>query len=336
MNSLLRTRKSHSLLSSFITVSLRRFSSSLHNVCEEKKEATSFIHPSAIIHPNAVIGQGVSIGPFCTIGSSAKLGNGCQLYPASHVFGNTELGDHCVLMTGAVVGDDLPGETVMGCNNIIGHHAVVGVKCQDMKYKLGDECFLDIGDNNEIREHTSIHRSSKPCDKTVIGDNNLVMGSCHIAHDCKIGDSNIFANNTLLAGHVIVEDYVHTAGAIVVHQFCHLGSFSFIGGGSVVSQDVPKYMMVSGERTELRGLNLEGLRRRGFTASEIRCLRTAYRKIFMPASTNLMSFEERLEKVEQDEELVQVPAVCSMLQSIRNSYAESRRGICKFRQWTSS
>ncbi|KAI8553557.1 hypothetical protein RHMOL_Rhmol05G0025100 [Rhododendron molle] len=198
------------LFSALRTLSLRRdFSTSLPRILvEEKDNATpgkspSFIHPAAIVHPGAVIGQGVSIGPFCTVGSSAKLGNACQLYPGSHIFGNTELGDQCVLMTGAVVGDDLPGRTVIGCNNVIGHHCVVGIKCQDMKYK-------------------------------VIGDNNLVMGSCHIAHDCKVGSNNILANNTLLAGHVVVEDYAHTAGATVVHQFCHIGSFSFIGGGSVV------------------------------------------------------------------------------------------------------
>ncbi|KAJ0673457.1 putative acyl-[acyl-carrier-protein]--UDP-N-acetylglucosamine O-acyltransferase [Helianthus annuus] len=148
---------------------------------------------------------GVSIGPFCTVGSSVMLGNHCKLHPGSHVFGNTKLGDKCVLMSGAVVGDNIPGKTIIGCNNVIGHHAVVGIKCQDMKYKSGNECFLQVGDNNEIREHVSIHRSSKPCDRTVIGDNNLIMGSCHIAHDCKVGSNNIFANNTLLAGHVVVE-----------------------------------------------------------------------------------------------------------------------------------
>ncbi|XP_017984000.1 PREDICTED: probable acyl-[acyl-carrier-protein]--UDP-N-acetylglucosamine O-acyltransferase, mitochondrial isoform X2 [Theobroma cacao] len=306
MNSLLKLRKPLSF--SLTTLSLHRFSSTLNYAFQNKKEGTGFIHPTAIVHPNAVIGQGVSIGPFCTIGSSAKLGNGCQLHPSSHIFGNTELGNHCILMTGAVVGDDLPGHTVIGCNNIIGHHAVVGIKCQDMKYKSGDECFLDVGNNNEIREFTSIHRSSKSSDITVIGDNNLIMGSCHIAHDCKIGNNNIFANNTLLAGHVIVE----------------------------VSQDVPKYMMVSGERAELRGLNLEGLRRRGFLVTEIKCLRTAYRKIFMPSDTNSMGFDERLAEVAHDEDLGCVPAVSSMLQSIRDSFTENRRGICKFRQWSSS
>lgn len=210
---------------------------------------------------------------------------------------------------------------------------MVGIRCQDMKYKPGDECFLDIGDNNDIREHSSIHRSSKSSDVTAISDNNLIMGSCHIAHDCKIGNNNIFANNTLLAGHVVVEDYVHTAGATAVHQFCHVGSFSFVAAGSMVSQDVPKYMMVAGERPELRGLNLEGLRRNGFTGEEINGLRSAYRKVFMPTDTKFKGLEERLEEVEQNEKLAHIPSVHSMIRSIRASFQQNRRGICKFRLW---
>ncbi|XP_042047620.1 probable acyl-[acyl-carrier-protein]--UDP-N-acetylglucosamine O-acyltransferase, mitochondrial isoform X1 [Salvia splendens] len=316
----------------------RCFSTSLPNFKEEQKMScmetggsSSFIHPSAVVHPDAILGQGVSVGPFCTVGPSANLGNGCQLYPGSHVCGHTKIGDDCTLMMGAVVGDDLPGSTVIGNNNLIGHHAVVGIKCQDLKYKPGNECFLEIGDNNEIREYVSIHRSSHPDEKTIIGANNLIMGSCHIAHDCKMGNYNIFANNTLLAGHVNVENYTHTAGATVIHQFCHIGSFSFIGGGSVVSQDVPKYTMVSGERAELRGLNLEGLRRRGFSVGEIKSLRTAYRKIFMPSEGSCHSIEDRLTELEKDDELGQVAAVCLMVESIRDSFAEDRRGICKFR-----
>ncbi|KAK2398083.1 acyl-[acyl-carrier-protein]--UDP-N-acetylglucosamine O-acyltransferase [Trifolium repens] len=323
-----------SSLPSFLIFQQRFFS----YVADEKRvyASNSIIHPSAIVHPNAVLGEGVSVGPFCSISSSAKLGSGCQLYPGSHIFGNTELGENCTLMTGAVVGDDYPGYTVIGSNNTIGYHAVIGVKCQDLKYKPEYECFLEIGHNNDIREHTSIHRSSKSTDRTVIGDGNLIMGACHIAHDCKIGNNNIFANSTLLAGHVEVEDYVHTAGATVIHQFCHLGSFSFLGGGSVVSQDVPKYMMVARERAELRGLNLVGLTRRGFNIEEIRSLKTAYRKIFICADTIAGSFDERLTQVEQHEGLIQVPAVRAMLKSIRDSFAEDRRGICKYRYWNDS
>lgn len=337
---LLSIRKPISL--AFTTLTHHRFATTLPFAPDDKEAngsigtATPFIHPNAIVHPTAIIGQGVSIGPFCSVGSFAKLGNFCQLYPGSHVFGNTELGENCTLMTGAVVGDDLPGHTIIGCNNVIGHHAVVGIRCQDLKYKMGNECFLEVGDNNDIRENTSIHRSSKSCERTVIGNNNLIMGSCHIAHDCKVGHNNIIANNTLLAGHVVVEDHAHTAGAIVVHQFCRIGSFSFIGGGSVVSQDVPKYTMVAGERAELRGLNLEGLRRQGFSVSEIKSLRAAYRKIFMSADVNIGGIEDRLAEVEQHEDLALVPAVCSMVQSIRDSLAEDRRGICKFRSWSAS
>ncbi|XP_020528677.1 probable acyl-[acyl-carrier-protein]--UDP-N-acetylglucosamine O-acyltransferase, mitochondrial isoform X2 [Amborella trichopoda] len=261
----------------------------------------NFIHPTSLVHPNAVIGQGVSVGPFCTIGSATKVGDFCQLHPASHIFGNTELGDGCIVLTGAIVGAELPGRTVIGCNNIIGHHAVIGVKCQDMKYKDGDDCFLYIGNNNDVREYSSIHRSSKSSDKTVIGDNNLIMGSCHIAHDCKVGNNNIFANSTLVAGHVEVE----------------------------VAQDVPRYMLVAGNRAELRGLNLEGLRRHGFTGLEIECLRRAYRKIFMPTDANSCSIIDRLDKVQDNEELAHVAVVSSMVQSIRDCFGQSRRGICR-------
>nr|XP_017240252.1 PREDICTED: probable acyl-[acyl-carrier-protein]--UDP-N-acetylglucosamine O-acyltransferase, mitochondrial isoform X2 [Daucus carota subsp. sativus] len=297
-----------SLPISLTNITLKRFTSTL--TCEKNPggKSPAFIHPAAIVHPNAVLGQGVSIGPFCSVGSTVKLGNACQLYPGSHVFGKSELGDNCILMTGAVVGDELPGSTAIGCNNRIGHHAVVGIRCQDLKYKPGTECFLEVGDNNDIREHTSIHRSSRSCEKTIIGDDNLIMGSCHIAHDCKVGSNNIIANNTLLAGHVVVE----------------------------VSQDVPKYIMVAGERAELRGLNLEGLRRHGFSSSEMRSLKSAYRKIFMASDGTSGSFEDRLAEVEQHQEWALVPSVCFMVQSIRNSFKEDRRGICKFRSRSSA
>ncbi|KAG6498470.1 probable acyl-[acyl-carrier-protein]--UDP-N-acetylglucosamine O-acyltransferase, mitochondrial isoform X1 [Zingiber officinale] len=297
---------------------------------------SSSIHPTSIIHPDAVLGQGVSIGPFCTVGSAVKIGNSCQLHASSHIVGETEIGDHCIIQTGAVVGADLPGLTVLGHHNVVGHYAVVGVKCQDLKYKPGDECFLYIGDHNDIREYSSIHRSSKSCDKTIIGDNNLIMGHCHIAHDCKIGNKNIFANNTLLAGHVVVEDYVHTSGAIAVHQFCHIGSHSFIGGGAMVTQDIPKFMMVSGGRAELRGLNLEGLRRHGFSEIEVRGMRKAYQKIFMVNEANSGGLDDRLSQVEHDEEIACFSAVTHMVQSIRESFRPNRRGICKFRNPSAS
>lgn len=313
----------------------RTVSRHLHaGVLERRENEVNSIHPTAVVHPDAIIGKDVIIGPFCSVGSSANIGNACQLHPASHITGDTQLGERCVIQTGAIVGANLPGKTIIGSNNVIGHHAVVGVKCQDLKYKQEDESFLHVGDNNDIREYVSIHRSSKSNDKTVIGDNNLIMGSCHIAHDCKVGNNNIFANNTLFAGHIVVEDYTHTAGAVVVHQFCHIGSYSFIGGGSVITQDVPKYMMVSGERAELRGLNLEGLRRCGFSSMEVRSMKKAYQKIFMPTDANSRGLDDRLSEVEENNEFAESPLVRSMVKSIRESFVQSRRGICKFRHWS--
>ncbi|KAG0459973.1 hypothetical protein HPP92_023101 [Vanilla planifolia] len=311
-------------------ISIRPLLRKIHGISDATKGKAGLVHPTALVHPDAILGENVSVGPFCTIGSAVKVGNSCRIHAGSHIMGRTELGDNCIVLSGAIVGADLPGQTIVGSNNVIGHYAAIGVQCQDLKYKAGDECFLIVGDNNDIREYTSIHRSSKSSDNTVIGSNNLIMGSCHIAHDCKIGNQNIFANNTLLAGHVVIEDFTHTGGAVVVHQFCHVGSYSFIGGGSVIVQDVPRYMMVSGDRAEIRGLNFEGLRRLGFPTSEVRAMRKAYRSIFMSNSSAAGCLDDRLTEVECNGEFAEVSAVSSMVKSIRDSFTESRRGICKF------
>uniref|UniRef100_A0A0E0FSG0 UDP N-acetylglucosamine O-acyltransferase C-terminal domain-containing protein n=1 Tax=Oryza nivara TaxID=4536 RepID=A0A0E0FSG0_ORYNI len=237
-------------------------SRSLHAISSEgaaREAATSFVHPAAVVHPDAVVGQNIRV--ISKLKNDGKKNNSPPIEILVKLSGS-----------GAILGSDIPGQTIIGENNVIGHHAVVGVKCQDLKYK-------------------------------VIGDNNLIMGSCHIAHDCRIGNNNIFANNTLFAGHVVVEDCTHTAGAVVVHQFCHIGSFSFLGGGSVfnlnqIAQDVPRYMMVAGDRAELRGLNLEGLKRNGFSDQEVRMLRKAYQQVFMPSINSQSSFDERLAELE--------------------------------------
>ncbi|XP_072960261.1 probable acyl-[acyl-carrier-protein]--UDP-N-acetylglucosamine O-acyltransferase, mitochondrial isoform X3 [Typha angustifolia] len=283
---------------------------------EGRKGGSGCIHPSAVVHPDAVLGEGVSVGPFCTIGAAVRIGNACELHPGSHIMGDTKLGDQCVILTGAIVGADLPGQTVIGSNNVIGHYAVVGAKCQDLKYKV----------------------MSAFCTLVTTMTSESIAPFIDLLNQVKrrVGDNNIFANNTLLAGHVVVEDYTHTAGATVVHQFCHIGSYSFLGGGSVIAQDVPKYMMVSGDRAELRGLNLEGLRRNGFSSMEIRRMRRAYQQIFMRDDTNSGSFIDRLAETEQEKELAECSSVSSMVQSIRDSFEEGRRGICKFRNWNCS
>ncbi|XP_024376213.1 probable acyl-[acyl-carrier-protein]--UDP-N-acetylglucosamine O-acyltransferase, mitochondrial isoform X2 [Physcomitrium patens] len=293
------------------------------------------IHETAVVHPDAFIGEGVVISAFCTVGPGVSIGNGCKLHPSSHVCGNTELGEGCEIMNGAVVGSDLPGRTVIGNHNTIGYHAVVGVKAQDLKYKEGDECFLHIGNNNDIREYVSIHRSSKPNDCTVIGDHNLFMATSHVAHDCKLGNHNILANGTLVGGHVIIGDYIHTGGAVGIHQFCHIDSYSFLAAGAMVTRDVPMYIMVSGNRAELRGLNLEGMRRLGFSDLEIKSIRRAYQKLFMNRDVGAGGLEDRLADLEANEDLANVPAAVALLRSVRNCLGENRRGICTYRLWNS-
>eukprot|EP00271_Cylindrocystis_brebissonii_P001010 TRINITY_DN1125_c0_g1_i2.p1 TRINITY_DN1125_c0_g1~~TRINITY_DN1125_c0_g1_i2.p1 ORF type:complete len:566 (+),score=69.66 TRINITY_DN1125_c0_g1_i2:867-2564(+) len=293
------------------------------------------IHPTAIVHPDAILMEGVEIGPFCTVGPGVQLGAGCKLHPGSHVAGATTLGARCTLFHGAVVGADIPGTTILGDDNSIGYHAVIGCKCQDMKYKEGSPCYLVMGNGNDIRENANIHRSSKPDDQTVVGDHNLIMGACHVAHDCKVGDRNIMANGTLLGGHVVMEDYVHTGGAVAVHQFCHLGAYSFLAGGSMVVRDVPVYTIVHGDRAELRGLNLEGLRRGGFTDSQVKGIRRAYSKLFLSTDPS-QGLEGRLADLEGDAEVVADPVVLRLLASVRASFQEKRRGICKFRHWTTT
>eukprot|EP00850_Spirogloea_muscicola_P000696 SM000002S05776 [mRNA] locus=s2:2214455:2217622:+ [translate_table: standard] len=293
------------------------------------------IHASSVVHPDAVLGEGVEVGPLCTIGPGVKVGAGSRLHPGCHLAGDTEIGEGCEILSGAIVGADIPGRTVIGDNNKIGYHAVVGGRCQDLKYKDGSECYLTIGHNNDIREHVSIHRSSKVDACTVIGDNNLIMGACHVAHDCILGNRNILANGTLLAGHVVLEDFVHTGGAVAVHQFCQIGSYSFLAGGSMVDRDVPVYMMVAGDRAELRGLNLEGMRRCGFSDEEVKSIRRAYQRLFMNSDVKAGGLEDRLTDLEGSLDDSSDAAVTLLVKSVRASFGDKRRGICKFRHWTS-
>eukprot|EP00899_Mesostigma_viride_P028011 jgi/Mesvir1/8395/Mv12639-RA.1 len=288
------------------------------------------IHPTAVVDPAAVIGKGVVIGPLCTVGPRVTLGDRCVLHPGCHIHGETSIGADTKIHSGAVVGEDLPGTTIIGQKNIIGCHAVVGCRCQDLKYKAGEPCFLVIGDGNDIREHCSVHRSSRADLTTVIGNRNLIMGSCHIAHDCIIGNFNILANVSLFAGHVVIEDNVHTGGATAVHQFCHLGRHCFVAGGSMVDRDVPSFAMVAGDRAELRGLNVEGMRRARFTEDEMRNIRTAYSRLFISKETT--SVEAELAALEADTTM-NVPGspAAIMIESIKGSLEPSRRGICKHR-----
>uniref|UniRef100_A0A061R0K2 Putative acyl-[acyl-carrier-protein]--UDP-N-acetylglucosamine O-acyltransferase, mitochondrial-like n=1 Tax=Tetraselmis sp. GSL018 TaxID=582737 RepID=A0A061R0K2_9CHLO len=183
-------------------------------------EAAADISPAAYVHPSAWLGNSVSVGPFCVVGPRAVIGDGCQLLGNNIVTGDTVLGSDNIVRHGAILGSEDPGKTVIGNGNTIGHHAVIGALCQDLKREPSAECFLRIGNGNDIREFVAIHRSSTPQRETSIRDGNLLMGGCHIAHDVRMGSSNIVGNNSMFAGHVNVGDFVRVSGGVGVQPRC--------------------------------------------------------------------------------------------------------------------
>ncbi len=216
------------------------------------------IHPQALIDPSAELADDVSVGPFTVIGPGVTVGKG------------TEIGPHVVI----------GGPTVIGCENKIFAFASVGCDPQDKKYD-GEPTRLEIGDRNVIRENCTISRGTvQDVGVTRLGNDNLVMAYVHIAHDCQIGNDAIFANSVTLAGHVEVEDFSILGGFTLVHQFCKVGAHCFTAMNSVISKDVLPFTMISGHMAKPHGLNVEGLKRRGFTSETIRQLRKAYRIIY--------------------------------------------------------
>lgn len=221
------------------------------------------IHPSAIIEPTAKIGENVQIGPFSYIGDDVVIGDGTII--ESHVV--------------------VKGPSKIGKNNHIFQFASVGEGCQDKKYD-GEPTELFIGDNNVIRECVTIHRGTiQDLNKTVIGSGNLFMAYAHVAHDCVIGDNNIMANHATLAGHVHMGDWCIMAGFAGAHQFVHIGSHSFCSISSIMVKDVPPYVMAAGQSAEPRGLNTEGLKRRGFSKDAMTEIKRAYRTLYRSSLT---------------------------------------------------
>jgi UDP-N-acetylglucosamine acyltransferase len=216
------------------------------------------IHPTAIISASATIASDVQVGAFTIIGDDVEIAAGTRI--DSHVVVN--------------------GPTKIGRDNHIYQFASIGDDPQDKKY-ADEPTGLEIGDRNTIREYCSISRGTIQDEGvTRMGDDNWIMAYVHIAHDCQIGSNTIFANNATLAGHVHVGDWVILAGFSGAHQFCHLGAHSFLGMYAGSSRDVPAYTMVSGQPAVPRGINSEGLKRRGFSAEQIRNIRNAYRLVY--------------------------------------------------------
>jgi len=216
------------------------------------------IHATAIIHPNAKLGKDVSVGAFSLVGEHVTLGDGVKLH--SHVV--------------------VEGHTTVGKNTEIFPFAVIGHSPQDLKFG-GEQSRLEIGENNKIREHVTMHPGTQGGGLvTRIGNNCLFMVASHVAHDCQIGNNVILANNATLAGHVSVGTHVIIGGLSAVHQFVRIGDFAFIGGMSGVEKDVIPYGTVKGERASLDGLNLVGLKRRNVARDQIHALRHAFKELF--------------------------------------------------------
>ena len=257
------------------------------------------IHSSAIIDGSAQLAADVEVGPYAVIGRHVTIGAG------------TKIGSH------AVIGD----WTVIGANNQIFHQTSVGAPPQDLKYH-GEEAWTRIGDNNVVREFATIHRGTVTGHgETVVGSNNMMMSYSHVAHDCRIGNGVVMANAATLAGHVTVEDNVILGGLVAVHQFSTIGTYAMVGGGTMVGLDIIPYTIAtSGKRdAKLRGLNLIGLKRRGFTDETINNLKKSYKALFMAG----LKLPEAIVRIRS--EITGCPEVDYLLAFIEGSH----RGICR-------
>jgi UDP-N-acetylglucosamine acyltransferase len=216
------------------------------------------IHSTAVVSPKANLQEGIEIGPYSIIGPDVKIGKDTVIGPHVVIEGRTEIGEGCRIF----------------------QFASIGAVPQDLKFD-GKETKVIIGNNNTIREFVTIHSAtSADIGMTFIGNNNLIMAYCHVAHNCKLGNNIVMANAANLAGHIHVEDYAIIGGLSGVHQFTRIGCHSIIGGASAVVQDIPPYITVSGNRAKPYGLNLIGLKRRGFSEEAIQALKKAYKITF--------------------------------------------------------
>jgi UDP-N-acetylglucosamine acyltransferase len=215
------------------------------------------IHPTAIVHPGADLGRGVEVGPFCLVGEHVKLGEGTRLLANVVINGHTSVGKQCEIHP----------------------FTVIGATSQDKKYR-GEISHVRIGDRNVIREFVTIHRGTGLGSDTIIGNDNLLLAYVHIAHNCRIGNNVVMSNSSQLAGHVTVEDYAGIGGMVGVHQFVRIGKMSFIGGYSKLLKDVPPYFMIQGNPGSVRGLNIEGMKRRGVARNAVNELKEAYRQLY--------------------------------------------------------
>ncbi len=248
------------------------------------------ISPLAFIHPEAKIGENVEVGPFCYIDK------------------NVELGDNNTLMNSVTI---LSGSRI-GSGNIFFPGCVIGAIPQDLKFR-GEESLAIVGDNNKIRENVTINRGTASKGKTVVGSGNLLMEGCHVAHDCVVGNDIIIGNTTKLAGEVVVDDHAILSACVLVHQFCRVGGYTMVGGGTGTPQSILPYTICARHPASYCGLNIVGLRRRGFERDVINTIHEAYRIIFQGG----MSLADALDTIRK--ELPTTPEIKYILDFIEDT-----------------
>jgi UDP-N-acetylglucosamine acyltransferase len=236
------------------------------------------IHPTAIVHEGAKIGGNCTIGPYAVIEGTVTIGDDCSIGPSSII----------------------TGRTVIGKGNKIHGHVYIGNLPQDIAYK-GAETYIRIGDNNIIREFATVHRGTKEGSETVIGNNNFLMVAAHVAHNCRLGDNIVMVNCVGLGGYVEIGDHAFLGGFVAVHQFVRIGGYSICGVLTKVTKDVPPFMMVDGNPALVRGLNLVGLKRKGFGPERREALKKAYKIMYRSGFSISHSLRE-LEKMEPPSE----------------------------------
>jgi UDP-N-acetylglucosamine acyltransferase len=260
-------------------------------------DESAVIHPTAIVSQDAVIGPRVQIGPWTWVGPEVEIG------------ADTWVSSHCVLR----------GPSKIGQRNRIFQFATLGEDCQDKKYN-GERTFLEVGDDNVIREHCTLHRGTQDGGSvTRVGSRNLLMVNVHVAHDCQVGDDCIFANNATLAGHVHIGNWVIFGGLAAIHQFGRVGDHAFIAGMAALNQDVPPFVMAAGHYAKPFGINREGLRRRGFSPEGIAAIRHAYMIVYKEGNT----IPEAIEKLQ--DLIAEEPSIRLLSDFLK----DSTRGICR-------
>lgn len=260
---------------------------------------SSLIHPTALVSEGASLGSNVVVGPYAIIGPEVKIAD------------NNRINAHAVI----------EGRTTLGEGNSVHSFAVVGGIPQDLKYD-DEPAELIIGKNNQIREYVTLNIGTQGgAMKTVIGDENLFMASSHVAHDCIVGNRNVIANSCALAGHVEIGDNAILGGMTGIHQFSCIGDLAIIGAGSMVAQDVPPFSIAQGDRCKLRGVNLLGLKRNGFSGEDSGKVKKAWRSLFLQSGKTA----EKMEALPED--LKSNPKVEQLVSFLSRSVSEGR-GVC--------